>query len=313
MHHFIVGVDVSKQRLDVCGPGGAPRQIANQPAPLAAFAQDLAQRRAFVVFEATGRYSWPLRDALEAAGVAHHSVNPARARHFARACGIIGKTDRVDAQVLRAMGAALDLPPSLPPGPGRRQLKALATRRRQLVDMKTQEKIRLHEIEAFLRQGLERHISQLAQEIAALDAEIARVTRRDPDLAAEQALLLSAPGGRLNFGPVVVAGLASDLAELGHLDRRRIAALAGLAPIARDSGARTPARSIGGGRPYLRSLLYLAGLQASRRCPRFIAFRARLEAAGKTAKQAIIAVARKLLTILNAMLRTGKPFDPKAV
>lgn len=111
---------------------------------------------------------------------------------------------------------------------------------------------------------------------------------------------------------MVATALAADLPELGQLDRRKIAALAGLAPIARDSGARTPARSIGGGRPYLRSLLYLAALQASRRCPRFMAYRARLEAKGKTAKQAIIAVARKLLTILNAMLRTGQPFDEAA-
>lgn len=309
MHDLIVGVDVSKQRLDICDPDSETRQVANDPAALQSFAQGLALRQAFVVFEATGRYSWPLRDALEAACVPYHSANPARARHFARACGIIGKTDRVDARVLAAMGAALALPASVPLACGRRRLRALGTRRRQLVAMKTQEKTRLHEAESFLREGYERHISQLEKDIAALEAEIARVTRQDPELAAEQALLLSAPG----VGPVVAAGLACELAELGHLDRRRIAALAGLAPIARDSGARTPVRSIGGGRPYLRSLLYLAALQASRRCARFIAFRARLEAAGKTAKQAIIAVARKLLTILNAMLRTGKPFDPEAV
>lgn len=307
MHELIVGVDVSKRRLDIFDPAKGTRQIDNETGPLTTFARALARRGAFVVFEATGRYAWPLRDALEAAGVPYHSANPAQARHFARACGIIGKTDRVDARTLALMGAALALPPSVPQAPRRRLLKALSTRRRQLIDMKTQEKIRLHEVEPFLREGLERHISQLKQEIAALDAQIACETRADPDLATEQDLLLSAPG----VGPVVAAGLAAHLPELGHLDRRRIASLVGLAPIARDSGARTPARSIGGGRPYLRSLLYLAALQASRRCPRFMAFRARLEAKGKTAKQAIIAVARKLLTILNAMLRTGKPFDPK--
>ena len=309
MHHIIVGVDVSKQRLDIHDPKTGPRQVDNRAGPLAAFASALAHRGAFVVYEATGRYAWLLRAALEAAGVPYHCVNPAQARHFARACGIIGKTDRVDARTLASMGAALALDPSVPVTSQRRHLKALITRRRQLTDMKTQEKIRLHEIEPFLRESLERHISQLKQEIAALDARIAGATRADPGLSGAQALLLGAPG----VGPVVAATLLAELPELGRLDRRKVAALAGVAPIARDSGARTPARSIGGGRPYLRSMLYLAALQASRRCPRFIAFRDRLQAKGKTPKQAIIAVARKLLTILNAMLKTGQPFDPKTV
>lgn len=309
MQECVVGVDVSKHRLDVFDPRDGARQIANEAGALEAFAGNLADRGAFVFFEATGRYAWPLRDALEAAGVPYHSANPAQARHFARACGVIGKTDRVDARLLASMGSALALRPTAVLSGKRRRIKALGTRRRQRVDMKTQEKTRLHEVEPFLREGVERHMAQLKREIATLDAEIARETRADPELAAQQTLLLSAPG----VGPVVAAALASELPELGQLDRRKIAALAGVAPVARDSGARTPVRSIGGGRPYLRSMLYLAALQASRRCDRFIAFRERLQAKGKTPKQAIIAVARKLLTILNAMLKNGTPFYPEAI
>jgi transposase len=309
MHEYVVGVDVSKHRLDVFDPRGGASQLANEADALKPFAKALARRKAFVVFEATGRYAWPLRDALEAAGTAYHCANPAQARHFARACGVIGKTDRVDARLLSSMGSALRLAPTAALSGPRRRIKALGTRRRQLVDMKTQEKIRLQDVEPFLRKGVERHITLLSREIAALDTQISDATRADPGLAAQHALLRTVPG----VGPVVAAALAAELPELGHLDRRKIAALAGLAPIARDSGTRTPLRSIGGGRPYLRAMLYLAALQASRRCNRFIAFRERLQAKGKTAKQAIIAVARKLLTILNAMIRTNAPFDPQAV
>ncbi len=140
MHEYVVGVDVSKHRLDVFDLRDGARQVANEAGALTAFAGDLAHRRAFVVFEATGRYAWPLRDALEAAGAAYHCANPAQARHFARACGIIGKTDRVDARLLASMGSALTLAPTAAPSGPRRRIKALGTRRRQLVDMKTQEK-----------------------------------------------------------------------------------------------------------------------------------------------------------------------------
>lgn len=309
MHEYAVGVDVSKHRLDVFDPRGGASQVANEAGALKPFAKALVRRKAFVVFEATGRYAWPLRDALAAAGTVYHCANPAQARHFARACGVIGKTDRVDARLLASMGSTLNLTPTAELSGPRRRIKALGTRRRQLVDMKTQEKIRLHDVEPFLRKGVERHIKLLSREIAALDTQISDATRADPDLAAQHTLLRTVPG----VGPVVAAALAAELPELGHLDRRKIAALAGLAPIARDSGTRTPLRSIGGGRPCLRAMLYLAALQASRRCDRFIAFRERLQAKGKTAKQAIIAVARKLLTILNAMIRTNTPFDPEAV
>ncbi len=309
MQECVVGVDVSKHRLDVFDPRGGGGQVANEAVALESCAAGLARQRAFVVFEATGRYAWPLRDAPEAAGAAYHCANPAQARHFARACGVIGKTDRVDARLLASMGSTLALRPTAVLSGKRRRIKALGTRRRQLVDMKTQEKTRLHEVEPFLREGIGLHIAWLSREIARLDTQIARETRADPELAAQQKLLLSAPG----VGPVVAAALAAELPELGQLDRRKIAALAGLAPIARDSGTRTPVRRIGGGRPYLRSMLYLAALQASRRCDRFIAFRERLQAKGKTPKQAIIAVARKLLTTLNAMLKTNTPFAPEAI
>ena len=159
------------------------------------------------------------------------------------------------------------------------------------------------------RRFIDRHVTWLSAEITRLGKRIAELVAADDEMARDGRRLRTAPG----VGPVVAAALLAWMPELGRLDRRRVAALAGLAPVARDSGLRSPARRIVGGRPVVRSMLYLAGLQASRRDPGLKAFRERLEARGRTPKQAIIAVARKLLTILNAMLRTGQDYAPQAV
>ncbi|MEE8455269.1 MAG: IS110 family transposase [Limibaculum sp.] len=309
MQEIFIGVDVSMDWLDIHHPCPGHRrgaqQIANGGRELTAFARRAARAGAWVIFEATGGYDRALCEALEQAGARFSRVNPARARDFARAIGVIGKTDRVDAQMLALMGERLRPALTEPVPPARRALQAQVTRRFQLVEMRKQEATRLKQTaDSGACADIRSHIALLGRRIARFDARIETLTTEDEAFARIERRLRTAPG----IGPVVAATLIAELPELGSLDRRRIAALAGLAPVARDSGKRNPPRAIAGGRPVLRRMLYLAALQASRRHPVFMAFRARLQDQGKSPKTAIIAVARKLLTILNAMLRSQTDF-----
>ena len=309
MQEIFIGVDVSMDWLDIHHPCPGHRrgtqQIANGGRELTAFARRAARAGAWVIFEATGGYDRALCEALEQAGARFSRVNPARARDFARAIGVIGKTDRVDAQMLALMGERLRPALTEPVPPARRALQAQVTRRFQLVEMRKQEATRLKQTaDTEACADIRSHIALLGRRIARFDARIETLTTEDEAFARIERRLRTAPG----IGPVVAATLIAELPELGSLDRRRIAALAGLAPVARDSGKRNPPRAIAGGRPVLRRMLYLAALQASRRHPIFMAFRARLQNQGKSPKTAIIAVARKLLTILNAMLRSQTDF-----
>lgn len=309
MQEIFIGVDVSMDWLDIHHPCPGHRrgaqQIANGGRELTAFARRAARAGAWVIFEATGGYDRALCEALEQAGARFSRVNPARARDFARAIGVIGKTDRVDAQMLALMGERLRPALTEPVPPARRALQAQVTRRFQLVEMRKQETTRLKQTaDTEACADIRSHIALLGRRIARFDARIKTLTTEDEAFARIERRLRTAPG----IGPVVAATLIAELPELGSLDRRRIAALAGLAPVARDSGKRNPPRAIAGGRPVLRRMLYLAALQASRRHPVFMAFRARLQDQGKSPKTAIIAVARKLLTILNAMLRSQTDF-----
>ena len=308
MAQTVIGVDVAKDWIDAQPLGGKGERIAMEEGALRRFAEAAAQEGAKVVFEATGGYDRPLAAALAAAGVTHSRVNPAQSRQFARAIGVGAKTDRVDARVLAEMGARLELAPALPLPPGRRDLQALATRRRQLVGMRKQELTRAQQTEdARASASITRVIAFFDREIAELEELIAAAVAADPALAEPARRLRTAPG----VGPVIAVGLLAELPELGQLDRRAIAALVGLAPIADDTGHRRGRRAIGGGRPIPRSLLYIAALHASRRDPGFAAFRARMQAKGLTVKQALVATARKLLTVLNAMLKSGTDFLPK--
>ena len=309
MQEIFIGVDVSMDWLDIHHPCPGHRrgtqQIANGGRELTAFARRAARAGAWVIFEATGGYDRALCEALEQAGARFSRVNPARARDFARAIGVIGKTDRVDAQMLALMGERLRPALTEPVPPARRALQAQVTRRFQLVEMRKQEATRLKQTaDTEACADIRSHIALLGRRIARFDARIETLTTEDEAFARIERRLRTAPG----IGPVVAATLVAELPELGRLDRRRIAALVGLAPVARDSGKRNPPRAIAGGRPVLRRMLYLAALQASRRHPVFMAFRARLQNQGKSPKTAIIAVARKLLTILNAMLRSQTDF-----
>jgi hypothetical protein len=198
-------------------------------------AEAAAREGARVVFEATGGYDRPLAAALAAAGVAYAKVNPAQARQFARAIGVAAKTDRVDAGVLAEMGARLELAPAMPVTPARRELQALATRRRQLVGMRKQELTRSQQTQDPLAgASIARAIAFFDCEIKELDDRIAAAVAAEPELAEPARRLRTMPG----VGPVIAAGLLAELPELGHLDRRAIAALAGLSPVADDSGHR---------------------------------------------------------------------------
>jgi transposase len=307
---IFVGVDVAKDWLDIHHVSHGATRINNSHAAVRSFAARCAKEGAWVVFEASGGYDHQLRDALESAQARFSRINPRQARDFARAMGVIGKTDRVDARMLAELGARLTPAPTQPLPPERRALQAQATRRRQLVEMRKQEATRLQQTaDPVARADIRGVIAMLDRRIAKIEARMSDLVTADPELAAIERRLRTAPG----VGPIVAATLIAELPELGQIDRRSIAALAGLAPIARDSGRRSGPRSIGGGRPIVRTILYLAALQASRRFPQFIHFRERLQAAGKSVKTAIIATARKLVVVLNAMLASGTDYRPTAV
>ena len=309
MQEVFVGVDVAKDWLDIYDPGRGARRIENAPAAVRAFAVASAKAGLWMVFEASGGYDRLLRDALEAQGVRFSRVNPRQARDFAKAMGVIGKTDRVDARMLAELGERLRPAATEPVDPARRALQARATRRRQLVALRKQEATRLQQTaDAEARADIKSLIALLDRRIIKADVRMRAIIEADAALAELDRRLRTVPG----VGPIVAATLIAEMPELGRLDRRSIAALVGLAPIARDSGKRSGRRTIGGGRPVVRTMLYIAGLHASRRDPAFRAFRMRLEAAGKPVKAAIIATARKLLTVLNAMLASDTDYRPAA-
>jgi len=300
----VLGVDVAKDWIDVftLSTGGRQR-IATTKAALARFAETAVG--AFVVFEASGGYERPLAAALARAGVAFARVNPRQARDFARATGRLAKTDRVDAEVLARMGQALDLAPTSPEEPDRARLADLIARRDDLGGMIRAEKNRAATArDPWIAREIVRIVRVLERHLAALGAEIAALLAACQRLDAEARRLRSVPG----VGPLVSATLVARLPELGRLDHRQIVALAGLAPHACDSGLSRGKRHVWGGRAEVRRALYLAAFVASSRDPRFKAFRQRLQAAGKPLKVAITACARKLLIILNAMVRSGQDY-----
>jgi transposase len=301
-----IGIDVSKHHLDIfdAAAGGLIRQ-ANTLAAAAELARDWAQRNAFVLFEATGRYDLDLRQALTEAGVRFSRVNPARARNFARAAGFLAKTDAVDAQMLAAMAQCLRPAAAEPSLAARERLALLNKRRDQLVANRQQERTRQRECsDPVSRQSIAAHLVWLDAAIEAIQAQIAASIACEPDLEHDRRLLSSAPG----VGPVTAAVLLALMPELGRRSPKQLAALVGLAPLNNDSGTRRGQRSIRGGRKRVRDALYVAAFIASRHAPRFKTFFKNLVAAGKPRKLALIAVARKLLTVLNAMLRERQPF-----
>lgn len=299
-----VGIDVSKRMLDIFDEAvGAPERIANAAQ---AITEQVARWRCgnvFVVFEATGVYDRALAEALQQAGIRFARINPARARDFARAGGRLAKTDAIDARMLAAFARTMAPAAGQPPKPARNALASLAKRRDQLVQMRAQEKNRRSEArDRELIEDIALHLDFLNTAIKVIEAKIKALIRAEPEISEQARLIRSAPG----IGPVACMQLIAQMPELGQIGPKQIAALAGLAPLNVDSGSYRGKRAIGGGRKRVRDALYMAALNAVRREGSFKTFYQRLRAAGKPAKLVLIAVARKLLATLNAMLRDRK-------
>lgn len=306
-----VGIDVSKAHLDgYCHPEGRRFRHANDEAGVAAVAGLLGGLApALVVMEATGGLEAPLAAALVAAKVPVVVANPRRARDFARGQGVTAKTDAIDAKVLALFAERGNLEVRELPDEEARKFEAVLTRRRQLIDMRVAEQNRLAAATApEVRKSLKAHIRYLDGRVEEMDAELGRTIKESPVYGPRNDLLRGVPG----VGPVVARTLLASLPELGKLNGKRIAALAGLAPKPDDSGTIKKRRVVSGGRAEVRSALYMATLSAVRYNPTLKAFYDRLRGAGKPAKLALTAAARKLLTILNSMLRSNQPWAPPA-
>jgi len=308
---LFVGIDVSKATLDVALGDQTSFQVPNSKDGLDQLLASLpSQEVALIVLEATGGLEVLAAGTLATAGLPVAVINPRQARDFAKATGRLAKTDAIDATVLVAFGRAVRPEPRTLPDAATRELDALLDRRRQLVGMRTMEQNRLSgTVPPRVRRDLEAHLEWLDQHIAAVDRELEDRIRSSPVWRAKDDLLRSIKG----IGPVVSRTLLAAVPELGTLDRRRIAALVGLAPMADDSGQHRGARRIQGGRSWVRSVLYMGALAARRFNPVLRAFADRLAAAGKRPKVILAAVARKLLVIANAILRSGRPWDPNFV
>ena len=303
-----IGLDVSKAVLDVVvRPTGEARQFANEGRGHAALITWVTPLHpATLVLEATGGYERAVVAALAAAALPVVVVNPRQVRDFARSTGQLAKTDRLDAAVL-ALFAERVQPAQRPlPAAAVQALADLLTRRQQLQDMLTMEKNRLGLASPRVRRDVQAHIRWLEKRLRDADDDVGAAIEASPVWRIHEALLRSVPG----IGPVVARTLLARLPELGRLNRKQIAALAGVAPRARDSGQWRGRRVIWGGRAAVRKALFMAALVASRHNPVVRAFYTRLRAAGKPAKVALVACMRKLLVLCNSVLRSGTPWRP---
>lgn len=299
-----LGLDVAKDTVVLASePPGVQGQFATDPAGLTALVtQCQAQVVSLIVLEATGGYEAPIVAALAEAGLPVVIVNPRQVRDFAKALGRLAKTDALDAQVLALFGARVQ-PPARPlPDAATEELQAVLLRRRQLLDMLHAERQRHSRSHGRVRANLRSHIHWLERSLTDTDDDLRQLIEASPLWRVQDALLQSVPG----VGPTLASTLLGLLPELGQLDRRQIAALVGVAPLASDSGTRHGRRVCWGGRPLVRTILYMAALTAARWNTVLREFYQRLRQAGKPPKVALTAVARKLLTILNAMLRDGR-------
>jgi transposase len=306
-----VGIDVAKDTLEVAlGPKASARGLTNDTDGIdALLAQLAACQVALVVMEATGGLESAVACALQAAGYAVAIINPRQARDFARAMGQLAKTDRIDARILAQLGEVIERHPErgrfIKPLPTVEQevLAALVTRRRQLIAMLVAEHNRLAQAHLQTKASINTIIEALTEELERINDDMAgHIQSHFADLSA---LLDSVKG----VGRATISTLIAEVPELGKLSRREIAALVGVAPINRDSGLMRGRRMIFGGRGSVRHALYMAALVASRHNPVIKAFYDRLVLAGKPKKVALVACMRKLLTILNAMVKAGKPWD----
>jgi transposase len=304
--HVFVGIDVSKMQLEVAFSTGEGFAIGNDQRGIAELIRRLHKAApTLVVFEASDyeRAAWI---ALSEAGFAVARVNPRDSYHFAQARRRLAKTDRIDARGLCEFAARVRPAPNVPPDAANEELRALVDRRRQLVAMLVAERNRSQQMPKSICKSIKRTIAALKLELGTIDQAIERTLSESAKLGSSSALLRAVPG----VGPVACATLLARLPKLGHPNRREIAALVGVAPFDRQSGMWRGPSSIFGGRAEVRAALYMATLTAVRRQPALRAFYQRLRECGKPAKVALVAAMRKLLTILNAVLKAHRPWSP---
>jgi transposase len=310
LQESFVGIDVSKNTLDLrIEPVGQSLHVAYDDTGVCEICQRLSEvSPTLIVMEATGGLETRLASELAAQGLPVAVINPRQARDFAKATGQLAKTDQVDAAILAAFAQAIR--PAVRPlkDADTRALDDLVTRRRQLVAMRVQESLRLGAAHSkALQQNLKSHIAWLDKQVAKLDDDLSERLRHSDVWKAKDDLLRSIPG----VGAVTSLTMLAQCPELGQLNRREIAKLTGVAPLANDSGKHRGKRFIWGGRANVRAVLYMATVSAIR-CNRAIkAFAERLKQTGKPAKVIIVACMRKLLTIMNAMLKSNTPWTPK--
>ncbi len=306
-----VGIDVSKASLDVASTATkAVWSVGNDEAAISTLVDRLRTLHpALVVLEATGGWELAVVSALVVAGLPAVVVNPRQVRDFAKATGRLAKTDTLDAQVLAQFAATVQPPIRAIPDVAARELKELVTRRRQLTAMVVAERNRLQLAIPRLRLTIQDHIDWLEAQLKRLDAELRATIQASPAWQAKTDLLQSVPG----IGQTVATTIIAELPELGTLNRKQVAALVGVAPLNRDSGTLRGKRVVWGGRAPVRAALYMATLVATRYNPAIRKFYTRLKESGKTAKVALTACMRKLLTMVNAMLKHLTPWNPQLV
>lgn len=296
-----IGIDVSKAQLDIAvRPDNKMWSAVNAEADIAEVVERLREfSPQVIVVEATGGLEMPLVAALSQASLPVVVINPRQARNFAKAVGRMAKTDRIDAEMLAHFGEAVKPEVRLLKDEDHQVLTALVTRRRQVIEMLTAEKNRLGISPKVVHQDIQKHIDWLQTQLKDMDRQLESAIRKSPAWREKDDLLRSVPG----VGPVLSLSLITGLPELGTLSRRQIAALVGVAPLNRDSGLFRGKRTVWGGRSQIRSVLYMATLSASCVNPAISTFYRRLIGAGKKPKVALTACMRKLLTILNAMMK----------
>ena len=306
-----VGIDVSKDRIDVAvRPTGRTWSVSYDEVEVDGLVAELSGLAPeAVIAESTGGLELPLVAALASAALPVAVVNPRQARDFAKSTGQLAKTDRLDAQVLAHFGEAVRPPMRALPDSDTRALGNTLARRRQIMDILVAEKNRLTRATSQIRPRIQAHITWLEDELGDLDDDLRDRVRKSPLWRVKDDLLRSVPG----VGQQMSLTLLAYLPELGTLNRKQISALVGVAPFNRDSGPRRGRRSVWGGRARVRSALYMGALVASRRNPVLREFYQRLLEAGKPKKVALTACMRKLLIILNSMVKTGERWNPNIV
>jgi transposase len=310
---LFAGVDVSKDRLDVCLRWSEPEKHNEEEAFVLAYDDSgidalisrlLGERTVLVIVEATGGFERTVVGALAAVGLPVVVVNPRQVRDFARATGTLAKTDRIDAAILARFAVAVRPAPKPLPDGEIRALQAIVARRRQLLGMLTAENNRLSLAPKPVAKRIKAHLRWLEKELYRTERDLEAAIQSSPALGENEALLRSVPG----VGPVLARTLLAGVPELGTLTHKRVAALVGVAPLNRDSGTLRGHRSVWGGRAEVRAALYMGALVAARRNPVVKEFYERLLAAGKPKKVALVACMRKLLSILNAVLKHRTPW-----